>query len=143
MKEKKNGENQKSIQFGKKLVKEFEDKGFVSSYSNYYLLNKLREKYAQHFKIFDAGYKTSVGRLQKYGVYQVFGKKLIYFYDKRKENEFVDFLVNKFYTKNPDAGTDLQRSFTRILHNNGLCWPGCFFHNSILEIKKFKIKSSK
>lgn len=114
-----------------RLVKRFETKGFVESFSNQYLLNILRERYNQYFKVFDAGCKISAGRLTKYGAYT-------YYYDKRREKQFVDFLVNNFYTQNPDPDSDLRSSFTRILHIHGLCWGGCVFHNSIIAVRKFK-----
>ena len=133
----------KGYQFAEKLIKEFEDKGFVESFSNNYFLNILRERYNQYFKAFDAGYKISAGRLAKYGIYEVFGKRMIYYYDKRREDEFVDFLVDKFYTQNQDAGPDIQSSFTRILHIHGLCWSGCVSHNSAAKIRKFKDTTKK
>lgn len=128
----------KSSLFAEKLIREFEDKGFVESFSNYYFLGILRERYNRCFKIFDAGRRISVGGLAKYGAYEIFGKRLAYFYDKRREGEFADFLVDKFYTHNKEPGQDMQRSFTRILHTHGLCWSGCVAHNRPIDVRKFK-----
>lgn len=128
----------KSSLFAEKLISEFEDKGFVESFSNYYFLGILRERYNQYFKIFDAGRRISVGRLAKYGAYEIFGKRVTYFYDKRREGEFADFLVSMFYDQNKEPGQDMQRSFTRILHIHGLCWSGCVAHNRPIDVRKFK-----
>lgn len=129
-----------SYQFAEKLIEEFKDKGFVESFSNHHFLDILRERYAQYFKVFDAGHKISAGRLTRRGVYEIFGKRMIYYYDRRREDEFVDFLVDKFYTNNPDASQDIQSSFTRVLHIHGLCWAGCVFHNNASNVRKFKNK---
>lgn len=128
----------RSHHFAEELIIEFENKGFVASFSNPYLLDKLRKRYNQYFKIFDGGCKISAGRLTKYGIYEIFGEKIKYYYDIRREDEFINFLVNRFYKQNPNAGPDIQSSFTRILHSHGLCWAGCVFHNSNIDIKKFK-----
>lgn len=131
---------EKSSQFAERLIEEFESKGFVEPFSNRPLIQKLRKKYSQHFKIFDGGCKTSAGRLTKCGVYKIFGKRIIYYYDIRRKEEFVDFLINKFYGNNPDPGRELKSQFTRILHSHGLCWPGCGFHNIPIVVRKFKEK---
>ncbi len=130
---------EKSSQFAERLIKEFESKGFVEPFSNRYVIRKLR-KNNQYFKIFDGGYKTSAGRLTKCGVYKIFGKRIIYYYDIRRKEEFVDFLINKFYGNNPDPDRELKSQFTRILHSHGLCWPGCGLHNIPIVVRKFKDK---
>lgn len=126
----------KNPRYANKLLKEFEDKGFVPSFSNSRFLSKLRERYS--YKVFNAGCKISAGRLSKYGIYEVFGKRMTYYYDIKRKDEFVNFLVEKFYSQNPDASSDLQGSFTRLLHIHGLCWAGCVLHNSAINIRKFK-----
>lgn len=128
----------KSTQFADILIKEFESKGFVESFSNRYLIRKLRKRHNQYFKIFDGGCKTSAGRLTKCGIYQIFGKRIIYYYDIRRKQEFVDFLINKFYGHNLEPGKELKSQFTRILHSHGLCWSGCVFHNSPIVARRFK-----
>ena len=106
-------------------IEEFEIKGFIKSSDNY-ILNKLRTKYGEHLRIFNAGYNISAGRTgAKYGTYDIFGDKVCYYYDISKEKEFVDFLVMKFYKKNPNPGRDIRKVFTRILHAYKLHWLGC------------------
>ncbi len=128
----------KTSQFAEKLMCEFANKGFVASFSNCYLLNMLRERYNIYFRVFRAGYKISVGRLAKYGVYEIFGERVSYFYDKRREKQFADFLVDRFYYHNQEPSQDMQKAFTRMLHIHGMCWSGCVAHNRPIDIRKFK-----
>jgi hypothetical protein len=77
-------------------------------------------------KIFSPGNKLSIGRNDaKYGLYDIFGDKMCYYYDARREDDFTDFVVAKFLEKNPDPDSEIRKAFTRLLHNYGLCWFGC------------------
>ena len=113
----------KPVKYSKEL-KEFETIGFVKSQSD--LLNQLRRHYGRYLKIFCPGKKLSIGRSDaKYGTYEIFGDKMCYYYDIRREDDFINFLVTKFLEKNPDPNSEIRKVFTRLLHNHGLCWFGC------------------
>lgn len=114
-----------------KEIKEFKDKGFAKS-------SRLLMRYLRHgengqkseniiFKIFKTGTSSQLGRQgsTKYTSTDIFGDRDVYYYDIKKEKDFVDFLVNKFLTKNPDPDESLRKVFSRLLHSNGLHWYGC------------------
>lgn len=119
----------KKMKIAKKKLKEFKNNGYTESITDHRLLTMLRQDYSEYFRIFDAGQRIAVGKISEYGSYDLFGKRTYYYYDVRKEKEFVDFLVNLFYSKNPNADMQLQSLFTRALHIHGLCWSGCATHN--------------
>lgn len=99
-------------------INEFEEKGFVPSDVN---LRKILRYHGEQFKIFNSGTNP------KYASYEIFGDSyFIYYYDTRREKEFVDFLVEKFYDKNPSPNREMKAAFTRILHHHNLCWHGCY-----------------
>ncbi len=107
-------------------VSKFETEGFVKSSKNTTVLYKLRNQYGEYLRIFNAGSNTSVGGTgAKYGSYDLFGDKICYYYDIRKESKFIDFLIRIFYEKNPNPDGDIRKSFTRILHTHKLHWFGC------------------
>ena len=111
----------KRFKYSKEL-KEFEIVGFVKSQPD--ILRRLRMYYEP--KIFCPGHKLSVGRADaKYGTYDIFGDKICYYYDIRREDDFINFLVKIFLEKNPDPDSEIRKVFTRLLHNHGLCWFGC------------------
>ena len=108
-------------------VDEFENKGFVIKSSNMYILHRLRKQYGEYMKIFDVGHRTKAGGSEaKFGTYELFGSKLCYYYDERRKEDFVNFLVEKFYENNPDPERDIRKVFTRILHLHNLHWKGCY-----------------
>ena len=127
------------------LMDEFEIKGFVKCPSGNQSLNKLREQYGEYLKIFNSGYNISVGRTgAKYGTYDIFGDRTCYYYDIRKEKEFVNYLVEKFYEKNPDPDKEIRKVFTRILHIHRLHWFGCRHGGKIrYDINKTELNNSK
>jgi hypothetical protein len=107
-------------------VYEFETEGFVKSSRNKTVLNRLRSQYGTYLRMFNAGCNNSIGRSgAKYGSYDIFGNKICYYYDIRKESEFVDFLTRLFYENNPDPDEEIRKVFTRILHLHKLHWLGC------------------
>lgn len=109
-----------------KELKEFEINGFVKSSDESDLLTQLRRHYGRYLKKFSAGHNISIGTAgAKYGSYDLFGDRICYYYDIRKEENFIDFLVKKFLEKNPDPNSEIRKVFTRILHTYGLCWFGC------------------
>jgi hypothetical protein len=111
----------KPVKYSKEL-KEFETVGFIKSQPD--LLKKLRMYYEP--KIFGPGNKLSVGKSDaKYGLYDIFGDRICYYYDTRREDDFTNFLVAKFLEKNPNPNSEIRKVFTRLLHNYGLCWFGC------------------
>jgi hypothetical protein len=106
-------------------VQEFETKGFIKHIDGY-LLPILRNSYGRYLRIFNSGYNVSAGRSgAKYGTYEVFGERICYYYDYRKEKEFTNHLVDIFYRKNPIPDIGAKKSFTRLLHAHGLHWAGC------------------
>jgi hypothetical protein len=109
------------------LVCEFETEGFVKTpHNKNAVLNRLRSQHAEHLRIFRAGCNNSVGKAcAKYGVYDVFGNKICYYYDIRKKDKFVNLLVEIFYEKNPNPGVEIRKVFTRLLHLHRLHWFGC------------------
>lgn len=107
-------------------IDEFEINGFIKSPGNSYILTRLRIHHGEYLRIFNAGFNISAGRTgSKYGIYDVFGDRICYYYDIRREKEFVDFLVKKFYEKNPNPDSGIRKVFTRILHSHKLHWFGC------------------
>lgn len=124
-------------------VYEFETKGFVKTpHRNVIVLHMLRCQYGEYLRMFRAGSKTSVGRSKAtYGTYDIFGDKISFYYDIRKEAEFVNFLIELFYEKNPNPDMEIRKAFTRMLHLHNLHWPGCFhrgkdvYNSGILELK--------
>lgn len=109
------------------LICEFETKGFVKTpHSRNTVLNRLRYQYGEYLRIFRAGCNNSVGKASaKYGVYDVFGNKISYYYDIRKKDKFVNFLVEMFHEKNPNPDMEIRKVFTRLLHTHRLHWFGC------------------
>ena len=106
-------------------ISEFEKNGFVRSHHN--TINKLRSSslYRKYFRIFKSAMIDTNRRNPKYSARDIFGDKLVYYYDKRREKEFINFLVERFYEKNPQPDQYMRRTFTRILHHHNLCWHGC------------------
>lgn len=109
------------------MIEEFRSKGFVKCISkNNQGLIKLRELYGEHLKILNFGNKISAGRTgSKYGIYEIFGNKICYYFDERRSKEFVNYLVEIFYDKNPNPDKEIRKAFTRMLHAHRLHWFGC------------------
>lgn len=99
---------------------EFEITGFSRASDK--LLDYIR-KNSILFKIFNST-KTK-GASRSYGPVKIIGDYYRYYYNIEYKEEFVDFLVEKFYRINPDPDQSIRKAFTRILHNNGLHWAGC------------------
>jgi hypothetical protein len=59
---------------------------------------------------------------QKYSGMDIFGEKFKYYFDMERREDFVDFLVKKFYKKNPNPEDGIKKAFTRLLHLNKLHW---------------------
>lgn len=113
-------------------IEEFEKKGFIEGPIGSNILNRLRHKYTEYLKMFCSGICISSGRTgSKYGTYDIFGKRVCYYYDIRKEKEFVEHLVKKFYDNNPIPDTEIRKIFTRILHSHKLHWFGCIHSTKI------------
>ena len=122
------------------IIGEFETKGFIEPPSNSsYILNKLRDQYREYLKIFNSGFGVSAGRTgSRYGTYDIFGDRICYYYDIRKEKEFVNHLVKKFYDNNPVPDKEIRKVFTRILHIHRLHWYGCRHSAKIrYDVKEF------
>jgi hypothetical protein len=58
----------------------------------------------------------------KYTSVDILGEKFKYYFDMDRKENFVDFLVKKFYEKNPNPEMGLKKAFTRLLHLNKLHW---------------------
>lgn len=107
-------------------VHEFETEGFVKSSHNSTVLDRLRSQYGKYLKTFNAGNNNSIGRSgARYGSYDVFGSRICYYYDIRKEGKFVDFITKLFYDNNPSPNEEIRKVFTRVMHVHGLHWFGC------------------
>lgn len=119
------------------IIEEFKRYGFTKLISgDKYLLTILRREYRDSLRIFKSGYGVSAGRTgSMYGTYDIFGDKVLYYYDIRRKEEFVDFLVRKFFELNPDPKQCIKRVFTKMLHYHGLCWPECS-HDGKPRIKR-------
>lgn len=115
-------------------VYEFETKGFVKTpYRNNEVLRRLRSQHGEYLRMFRSGYKCAVGRAKAtYGTYDIFGDKISYYYDKRKEDKFVKFLIELFYEKNPNPDSEIRKVFTRLLHVHNLHWTGCFHRGKMM-----------
>lgn len=100
---------------------EFKEKGFVIRTANAYVLNKLRIIYGGNLKIF----KVKRSSEAKFGIYDIFGIRLYCYYDIRRKEEFVKFLVDLFYKNNPDPDQEIRKVFTNFLHLHNLHWHGC------------------
>ncbi len=108
-------------------IEEFEKYGFIEPKPNeHYLLKLLRTTHRDTLRIFKSGHGISAGRTgSSIGTYEVFGGKVIYYYDIRRKEEFVEFLVKKFFVLNQYPDEYIRRVFTKMLHYHGLCWEGC------------------
>lgn len=119
--------------FGKdSMIDEFERNGFVRGHGGT-VLNILRKEYSDRYRRFDSGNNNAVGRSGgRYGSYDIFGDRMCYYYDIERKEEFVRFLVERFYGQNPLArgdgegeGSEMRKIFTRMLHDHGMCWDRC------------------
>lgn len=124
------------------FIKEFETNGFIEAPGESDILWQLRWRYSKYLKIFNVGHNISIGRSgARYGPYDIFGSKVCYYYDNRRKNDFIDFLVKKFFEKNPEPDSEIRKVFTRILHAYGLCWFGCVHSSKPRAFKGRKSKS--
>lgn len=101
-------------------ITEFELMGFAGASSR--LLVYIRRHYML-IRIFSNA--RSKGANRSYGSGKVFGDYRKYYYKIDYKDEFVEFLVKKFYENNPDPCPGLKMAFTRMLHQNRLHWKGC------------------
>lgn len=61
----------------------------------------------------------------RYSVSNLFGERMQYYYLKEKGAEFSRFLEEKFFSSNPSPSNSMLKSFSNLLHMNGLHWSGC------------------
>jgi hypothetical protein len=117
-------------------VYEFETKGFVKTpHRRSVVLYRLRSQYGKYLRTFHVGSKCAVRRSKAtYGTYDIFGGKISYYYDIRKEDKFVNFLIELFCEKNPNPDVDIRKVFTRILHVHNLHWSGCSHKGKDVDI---------
>lgn len=107
-----------------KMLDEFDAKGFVSYNRNKgKFLAVLRSNYGEYYRIFKTAH-TGKRRKEfvRFGTFELFGKRLMYYYDVRRKEEFVDFLVKLFYEKNPEPDSGAKSVFTRLLNYHALSW---------------------
>lgn len=69
-------------------------------------------------------YKHSTGHFYVTAT-ELFGKRLVLWYDNTHPTKMVRFLTTKFLLKNPSPSPVLRSCFTKLLHNHNLCWYGC------------------
>lgn len=114
-------------------INEFESLGFAKSSRT--LLNYIRNKKDINVRIFRYGTSARTGRKgrTRYSSIDIFGDRCTYIYYIEHKEDFVEFLVNKFLSKNPEPNRGIRTAFTRILHTNRLHWYGCscirYYHN--------------
>lgn len=122
-------------------IQELKDRGFARRSDK--LLKYIRKHHLLQIKIFRPGIGTAGGdrSSSKYSSFDIFGDRYSYYYDKERENDFVNFLVYKFLIKNPDPGSGIKAAFTRILHTHGLHWYGCSCVNGN-EIRRINSENS-
>lgn len=119
-------------------VIEFEMVGFARP--SIKLLDYLREKNIL-FKTFNPTKTKGADRAN--GPIKVIGDYHKYYYKIECRKEFVDFLVQKFYKKNPDPELIIRKAFTHMLHDNGLHWERCCFDNKKKYVPKKDRKNRK
>jgi len=108
-------------------IEEFKSKGFIQNSGNMNLLIRLRVQYGEYFRIFKTGtHGCGYCNTSKNSSLNIFGHRLHYYYDIRRKDDFVKYLVEKFYKKNPMADRYTRREFTMLLHSHGLCWKECY-----------------
>ncbi len=111
-------------------IKEFESLGFAKSSRS--LLQYMRNNNCAYVRIFRPGTSPKTGSRcsGSYTSMDFFGPifgahRISFLYDSRRKKDFVDFLVDKFLTKNPEPSIGIRNAFSRLLHENGLHWRGC------------------
>lgn len=105
-------------------ILEFELIGFARVSRN--LLKYIRRNNVS-IKIFSSAKTKGAKRL--HGSTRILGEYYRYYYKVDHKNEFVNFLVDKFYKNNPLPSVGMRIAFTHILHDNGLHWEGCGHKN--------------
>lgn len=111
-------------------LEEFESKGFVQDSKGTNLLRALRVKYRDNFRIFKSGIQgCGHSRSSKYGGRKIFGRSLHFYYDIRRKEEFIKYLVDEFRKENPSEDINIKIMFTRLLHSHGLHWEECQHKN--------------
>ncbi len=115
-------------------ITEFKDSGYARS--SVKLLYYLRH-YIPSFKIFRPSCVTGSCRKGPniYSPFDIFGDNYSYYFDKERKEDFVDFLVIKFLTKNKSPDIGIRKAFTRILHYHGLHWEYCTCKNKDALVK--------
>lgn len=105
------------------LLLEFVEQGYAKS-SPILLYNLRNNKEFQtmniRFFVTNMGHRSQ-GSI-KYSGIDMLGESCKYYFDMDKKENFVDFLVKKFYEKNPSPEMGLKKTFTRLLHLNKLHW---------------------
>lgn len=107
------------------LIKKFIKQGYARSSS--ILLHNIRIKNPElrdvQIRIFgpNSGGSGSMGSI-KYSGMDMLGERYTYYFDVRRKETFVNFLVKKFYENNPNPEKGLKKAFTRLLHLHGLHW---------------------
>lgn len=85
----------------------------------------------------------SKGSNRSFGSGKIFGDYRKYYYKIDHKDEFVEFLVKKFYENNPDPAPGLKMAFSRMLHQNRLHWKGCTCTNKNGQWEDYKFKRKK
>jgi hypothetical protein len=107
------------------IIEKFVEQGYIRS--SPILLRNIRVNNQKlngiHIKIFapSSGGHRSHGSI-KYTSMDILGERYAYYFDVERKEKFVDYLVEKFYKKNPNPERGLKSAFTRLLHLHGLRW---------------------
>ena len=103
-------------------IKMFIEKGYARASAT--LLYRLRNNpIGIEIRFFDpkAGNSKSLGSI-KYSSRDILGDVYSYYFDTERTENFINFLVGKFYEKNQNPDIGLKKAFTRLLHSHRLHW---------------------
>lgn len=67
----------------------------------------------------------ALSKAASYSFFDLFGERMQYYYLKERGGEFSRFLEEKFFKRNLHPSKKMLRSFSALLHMNGLHWSGC------------------
>lgn len=119
-------------------IRTLKDIGYVRSSSRllYHIRTKNQDLKGIEIRFFDPRIGSSSLGSIKYSCWDILGERHIYYFDIEKKEKFVNFLVNKFYEKNPDPERGLKKAFTRLLHLHRLHWPGEYIGRNKLGMNR-------
>lgn len=109
----------------KEIIQIFLEQGYARSSAIllYNIRAKIPEFEGMHIRFFDSKIGGSSQGSMKYSIRDILGENnYMYYFNIDNTEKFVNFLVKKFYEKNPNPEKGLKKAFTRLLHLHGLHW---------------------